>query len=436
MEAGSIWINLGLRTDDLQFGLDKARYKLSEWRDETNRSTADLTKWGAAIGATVAPALALGTAIYSLQQRFGSMADEITDLSYTTGLSTDKIQQLQYAAKLSDTEFTAVSRGVNQLTLSIAKAGDAATDAGKAFASIGVQTAGRSYDQVFEDTAAALVSMEDTTRRNELAMIFYGQSWKEMLPFMETYVRNSEEISNISLFNEKELQDLKDANKELAILNRNLTVMAGQGLASVVEPAEYAGYEAANFLSRLKGEESQAEWLKNMDYSRFLQAKAGKNGGMKSDLDIQMAAQIAAETEAALAAVEASSKAAYGAMVDQVDAITDAMKDLKSATDAEAAALEKMYDIDKDYARNLQQLDPRDIQGFINLRMRHEWAVEDQGGNIAAAQNNVIEAAGSLGKAGAAAAGININIQGPITVVGDKSFEKRIQEERIRAGVR
>ena len=130
VDAGSIWIRLGLDPENLLFGLDKARYGLTEWRDQTNKNSMEMAKWGATIGATVAPVLAVGFAAYSTIEKFGGMAQEIKDLSYTTGLSTQKIQELQYAATLSGTQFPTVTMAVDNLTLAIAKAGDATSDAG------------------------------------------------------------------------------------------------------------------------------------------------------------------------------------------------------------------------------------------------------------------------------------------------------------------
>ena len=218
---------------DLQAGIARAKTDLIGWRDETNANTQGMASWGAAITANVAPVLALGAAVYGMQQKYGALASEITDMSTSTGLSIDKIQQLQYAAVLSNTAFSNVAMGVNTLTLAISKAGDVSSEAGKAFAEIGVSTNGRSVDQVFEDTTTALVGMENTTRRNEIAMTLYGRSWKEMLPFMEDYTKNKEKIQSSPTFSKQDLQDLKDAKIAWDDLGNSVTIYSGKALVEV-----------------------------------------------------------------------------------------------------------------------------------------------------------------------------------------------------------
>lgn len=232
MDAGSIWIKLGLDATSLNAGLASAKVSLVKWRDETNASTKSMAKWGAAIGATIAPILAVSTAAYAATMKFGAMAQELEDLSYTTGLTTQKIQQLQYAATLSGTEFSMVSGALNKLSLSIADAGDETTAASKAFKEIGVTTDGRTIDEVFDDTALALVSMKNTTERNRIAMDLYGKSWKDLLPYMQTYTEKAEEIKKHPVYSDEERQALIDAKIEWEKLGDSVTIYTGKAIAA------------------------------------------------------------------------------------------------------------------------------------------------------------------------------------------------------------
>nr|WP_321349810.1 hypothetical protein [uncultured Methanoregula sp.] len=215
VEAGSIWFRLGLNSDDLRFGLDKAKYSMLEWRNEVLSNTGEMAKWGAAIGMTVAPIIAVGAAAYGTIEKFGGMAQEIKDLAYTTGFTTDKIQQLQYAATLSGTAFPTVTMGANTMTLAVAKAADASSDAAKAFNALHVSTSGKTFDQVFDDTAAALVGMKDETARNEIAMTLYGRTWKEMLPFLEKYIEKGAEIRANPILSKADLDANEKAKEQL-----------------------------------------------------------------------------------------------------------------------------------------------------------------------------------------------------------------------------
>lgn len=436
VDAGSIWIRLGLDTEQLRFGLDKAKYGLMQWRDETNRNSMEMAKWGAAIGATIAPITAMSAAAYSAIQTFGAMADEINDLAYTTGLSTDKIQQLQYAAILSNTAFSTVTMGANTFTLAVAKAGDASSDAGKAFAELNVATNGRSYDEVFEDAASALMSMEDTTRRNDLAMTLYGRSWKEMLPFMQTYIDKKKEFQSISLLTPQELKDNEQAKAELDALGKRIEtyegkivayrddagstvldrLLAGKGLGAFV-PEDTNALTKFNkaFLSKpaLGAKTTASAASKVADPFAGMSAEEAEIALMRDytipglqDKYDELASAAVPDMEAIAAASLELIKAKQD-LIDLTTKETDAQKGLKDATADYIDELDKLNDINKDYSRDLQSLDPTDVQGFLSLTQRHGWNVQDQQAAIGQAQGKVSAAA-----SGAKYGDVVINLEG------------------------
>lgn len=141
----------------------------------------------------------------------GQMAQGLKDLSYQTGVSTTQLQKLQYAAVISGTEFGSVSTALNKLTLSMGEAQKAGSGAADAFAKLGISPIGKSTEEVFEETTRALVSMKDETERNAIAMELYGLRWKQMLPFMESYIKNSKEIREHPTLSDKDLETLEKA---------------------------------------------------------------------------------------------------------------------------------------------------------------------------------------------------------------------------------
>jgi hypothetical protein len=439
-------------------------------------------------------------AVYSAQQKLGTLADEISDLSTTTGMSTEKIQQLQHAAVLSGDSFGTVATGINYLTLQMQKAGDESSEAAKAFQSLGVDISGQSPDQVFEDTTTALMSMEDETLRNSIAMSIYGRSWKEMLPYMEDYIKNREKIQSGPTLTEAELRDLAEAKAAWDDLGYATTIYTGtilsdlQGAyarakngADLWTAAQQLNIDKMREAIRVSGDLAAAEreharqnWEKD---NKDLLDKSGTGGtvwdmrpaqriqdrkaaleksvnpleGKTSEQieieilskytipDLQTAYEdlkisgTAAPKEIALAYADLISAqedlaALTTTTADGFDTQTTAMERQKDAAENLKNEMDELADINKDYARDLQTLDPTDVKGFIDLRMRHQWDVEDQTANINTARAGQVSAFGEVGKAAMASAGITIT--GPITVNGDKSFEKMIEEQRIRAGVR
>jgi len=395
-DVGSLWVRLGLDSSNLKAGLAQAKTDLTGWRDETNKSTADMTKWGAAIGATVAPIAAMSYAVYGAIEKFGGLSEQISDLSYTTGLSTDKIQQLQYAAVLSGTEFSALTMGVNQLTLSVSKAGDATSETGKAFAELGVSVDGRAIDQVFDDTAMALVNMENETRRNEIAMSLYGRSWKEMLPFVQDYIDKKKEIEGISLLSPEEIEANKESKAELDALGKRIETyegkivgyrddagstvldrwLGGQGLGSFVpkpatpvkkgeKPKVGEASPISDPLTGLTSQEAEIEILSKYTIPALEDAYKTLSTSGTASME-----QIA---NASLAVIMAKEK-----LIALTTEETETQADLASGTNDLADAQDRLNDINKDYTREMSILNPRDVSAARDLTIRHNWAVEDQ----------------------------------------------------------
>jgi len=415
---------------DLQAGIARAKTDLIGWRDETNANTQGMASWGAAITANVAPVLALGAAVYGMQQKYGALASEITDMSTSTGLSIDKIQQLQYAAVLSNTAFSNVAMGVNTLTLAISKAGDVSSEAGKAFAEIGVSTNGRSVDQVFEDTTTALVGMENTTRRNEIAMTLYGRSWKEMLPFMEDYTKNKEKIQSSPTFSKQDLQDLKDAKIAWDDLGNSVTIYSGKALVEVQKGTSFlltmdAAYrklakgDVGGFLDAAAEERNRQIMAEHDKLTNLIATNSGPQkawspaGAPATDPFSGLTAQEATiknlsdftipDLEKKLKDLQTSGTATYAEiasasldlinakqeLIDLTTKETDAQKDLKTATDDLYDAQDKLHDINKDFQREMSTLNPRDVSAARNLIIHNQWATEDQQGAISKAQEKV-----------------------------------------------
>ncbi len=155
-------------------------------------------------------ATSAGYAIYATVQHFGAAANELRDLSYNTGLTTTELQRIKYAAVLAGTSFGAVTPAITKLTTSMDEAKDSTSATSKAFARLGVNPAGKTPAQVFEETSKALVEMEDKTKRNAIAADIYGRNWIEYLPFMETYVKNSEKIRNAPAFTPHEISNMQE----------------------------------------------------------------------------------------------------------------------------------------------------------------------------------------------------------------------------------
>ena len=97
MEAGSIWVRIGLITTGLEASLAETKQKMVSWRDETNANSRDTLKWARALTFTVGPILAIGYALIHNIQKYGDIARELKKVAYETNTTTQSVQRLQAA---------------------------------------------------------------------------------------------------------------------------------------------------------------------------------------------------------------------------------------------------------------------------------------------------------------------------------------------------
>lgn len=415
-----------MASDGLMDYFAKIGLDASEFLNGISKSQAGVLAFYRDVSVSLNMTIQIFDRLASVVSAYGANAQQLRDMSIVTGMSADELQRLQYNAVISGTSFSNVQMSISKLTLSMDEARDSTSAASKAFKDIGVDVSGKTSYQVFDETTRALMAMEDETKRNAAANDIYGRSWKELIPYMDSFIENQDEIRAHPTISQEELNNLEDAKVAWDTLNNSLFIYSGKALAAVEtqftqKTLADIGYMAVAykklFSYDVKGFMDDAAAYhdkKAKEEAAKITANAAKMVNKPGEMDI--------------------GPGIFGTLKDSVDVVSDAMKDYASAIDDVADAQERLNDINKNYTRDLQSLNPRDVQGFINLRMRHQWDLEDQTAAVSSKTAAVGQAAGNVGLAGMAAAGIVIN--GPITVNGDKSFEKEIQNQRIRAGVR
>jgi hypothetical protein len=411
--VGALWVVLGLQ-DDASAQLEAANAKmegsttktvgkmsgsLTNWRDNVNRSNAEMAKWAAAIGSYVAPAAAAVAIAVAEVNKFGNIADDINDLSYATGLSTRKIQELQYAATLSNTEFSAVTGGIKLFTLAIAEAKDKSSGAAKAFAALGVVTEGRSYDQIWEDTARAIASVEDETTRAALANTLYGRGWQEMVPYIHDYVQDAEKIKGIDYLTDEQLADFEESKAQLDALGYKLTILEGKVVS----------FFLANRGRLFDLDKAVEDWSQgpetpgSTDLGKSPTPKVPTNAADAGSAVLDgmsaadaRAAYLEGHTIPALQKAYDTLKASGTSSAEEIDAAyiqlqeakeqlirltedqTDSEKTLAKTVGDVEKEYQRLEDINRDFQREMSITNPRDVARVRDLNIRHQWAVEDQ----------------------------------------------------------
>jgi hypothetical protein len=228
MDVGSIWVTIGANVDGLVNGLHLSKKELIDWKNTTNENTKDLASWGAALAATAAPLIGLGYVIHTEINKYGTMAQKLSDLSTTTGITTGKLQDLQYAALLSGTNTEKLSLALNTMTVSMGDAASGKGAAWEAFMGLGIDPRGRTPDEVFDDIATSLHEIKDPAEKAAAAQNIFGKSYKEMIPFMEEYITNKDEIARHKTFSDEDLQSMKEAKVGWDKLYDSLNIFEGK----------------------------------------------------------------------------------------------------------------------------------------------------------------------------------------------------------------
>jgi hypothetical protein len=431
--VGALWVVLGLQ-DDASAQLEAANAKmekstsksvgkmsgsLTDWRDNVNKSNGEMAKWATAIGSYVAPAAAAVAIAVAEVNKFGNIADGINDLAYSTGLSTRKVQELQYAAAISNTQFSTVTGGIKLFTMAIVEAKDESSEAAKAFAALGVTTIGRSYDQIWEDTARAIASVEDETTRAALANTLYGRGWQEMVPYIHDYVQNADKIKGIDYLTDEQLDDLEEAKAQLDALGYKLTLVEGGVVAFFANlNSEGNKFEVEDtVLDRLlagKGfQESFMPWQTPQEEpgktpakppiptnaadvaSAIVEGMSATDAkaaylerytipGLQKAYDALKASGVASAEDISAAYIQLQE--AKEQLIRLTEDQTNSEKTLAKTVGGVESEYQRLEDINRDFQREMSITNPRDVARIRDLNIRHQWAVEDQQNKVGVAE--------------------------------------------------
>ena len=116
-------------------------------------------------------------------------ADRLDELSARFGISTERLSAWGYAAKMTGGDLESIAGIIPKFSKVVADAADEGSEAGKAFAAIGIKVkdqAGnlRSFQDLLPEVADRFKLLKDGTTETALAMQFFGRSGAEFLEFL------------------------------------------------------------------------------------------------------------------------------------------------------------------------------------------------------------------------------------------------------------
>lgn len=172
--------------------------------------------------------------VFALAKKAGAAADDLNTLSKVTGISTEELQKMAFASDLVDVSVEDVAKSMSKLQKNIGEAEKGSKSATAAFAELGVSW--KNFDgsfkdgkQVFDEVINALHGVEDTTKRNSLAMDLMGKSAMNLNPLIlegadafrqvadsAKGILTQEQLDNANKFNDS-LDLIKAQSKQTAL---------------------------------------------------------------------------------------------------------------------------------------------------------------------------------------------------------------------------
>lgn len=155
--------------------------------------TAEFSKF---IGDWKTQLVAATTVLVSIAKSTANYGDELVKMGQRLGTTVEDTARLQHAAKLSDTDLRGLSTTVGFLSKQMLEAAQGNKDAQQGFAGLGISVT--TANGQLKGTTDILVELSDTFRvmpdgpeKTALAMQVLGKSAKEVLPFMNSNLREA-----------------------------------------------------------------------------------------------------------------------------------------------------------------------------------------------------------------------------------------------------
>lgn len=141
-------------------------------------------------------AAAAATAMSGIVLKFTDSASEISDASKRVGMSAEEYQKWTYAAKQSGLEMDKLEGLMKKQQTVFANATAGNKAAGQAYKDLGIDIKGLTAGDAFNKAIDALASMEDETKRNELANKLFGKSYADLAPLLQEGTAGIEALKN------------------------------------------------------------------------------------------------------------------------------------------------------------------------------------------------------------------------------------------------
>ena len=219
MAAGSIVIDLLMKTGSFETDTKRAEKRLKEFEKSAERMAKIV----------VAAGLAIGSAFIVMTKRTIDSMDAMSKQAQQAGVTTEALSSLGYAAKLSGVEQGNLTQSLARLSKGMIEAANGTGEAKKAFDSLGIKASTmQSADEALLQIADRFANMEDGAKKTALAMQIFGRSGAQLVPFLnqgrDGIQRLQEEATKLGVtLDTKTAKAAEEFNDNLTRLSFSLT---------------------------------------------------------------------------------------------------------------------------------------------------------------------------------------------------------------------
>lgn len=193
VQVGELFHKLTLDDKDFKKGMKGAESNASKLAGTLKKGLASAAKIGAAgIAATSA-------ALLNATKDTMDYADEIDKTSQKMGLNYEQTQKWNYVASQMGTNLKSLERGLGRFQKNVNDAAEGTGMAADAIETLGIDVTDANGDlkdmnTLFPETVKKMQGMEDTAKRNALAMELFGRGGKDLIPILNSTSGSVDEL--------------------------------------------------------------------------------------------------------------------------------------------------------------------------------------------------------------------------------------------------
>ena len=190
-------------------------------------------------------AIKVGKALMTETLGAANWADELATTAKAYGISTDELQRMEKTAQIIDTSVEDILQARQRL----GKNKSTVTEL------FGIETEGRSIEDVFWETGEAIMAMGDAFEQEEAAQKIFGKGWRDLVPLFDAGREEYERINGTwKTVSDEQMTALQNLDDQYQTLKNDLETLKMETLSQLAEPLAGVMEKFNEFLNSDQGQ--------------------------------------------------------------------------------------------------------------------------------------------------------------------------------------